>query len=178
MGSLSIHAKKALYFMMLSMFVAQPVSAGEDKCSKHKLHTGLMFELSINNSLRDDLLFRFCIEEDAGYLFAELQQHGFIWREQIRPDYVFKSEVKLSPKKIEKLKGMYLAAMIHSKPDQVRGLDGSTWCFRPKSGMSYTEFCYWSPTLNDSEREVKHISDLGIYLLVLSGLEKEGASIQ
>ena len=43
-----------------------------------------MFELSINNSLRDDLLFRFCIEEDTGYLFAELQQHGFIWREQIR----------------------------------------------------------------------------------------------
>ncbi|WP_233080407.1 hypothetical protein [Rheinheimera soli] len=178
MGLLHANVNKFIYFIMLLLFVAQPVSAGEDKCSKHKLHAGLMFELSINNSLRDDLLFRFCIEEDAGYLFAELQQHGFIWREQIRPDYVFKSEVKLSPKKTEKLKDMYLAAMIHSKSDQVRGLDGSTWCFRPKSGMSYTEFCYWSPTLDDSEREVKHINDLGIYLLILSGLEKEGASIQ
>ncbi|WP_166838072.1 hypothetical protein [Rheinheimera pleomorphica] len=170
---------KILLLVITYLFFAGKAFAEEPNCSENEVFHGLMFELAVNNSLRDDMVFRFCVGKDVSFLVSELYQTAYVSEDGIRPALNYHSKVRLTSETKSKIDDLYKNALLNSRPDNVRGLDGSTWCFRPKSGNSYTELCYWSPIEHPgSERGLKDISNLGIYLFDISGLQEYGGVFQ
>lgn len=165
-----------LIFIMLS-FAAES-AATEPNCAQDQVFTGQLFELSIEQSFEDDIVFRFCVSDDSSYLISQKFQTAYVHDGRFRPALNYESKVKLTSSLKDKIKTMYLKAMLNSLPDDVSGHDGSFWCFRPKSGAGYTESCYWSPIWTKHERELVDIADLGIFLFELSGLEQYGGVLQ
>lgn len=169
----------ALLSGMVCILFAGKSIAHEPNCATNELFKGLMFELSVQNSLDSDLEFRFCVGENESFLVSELNQTAFVSQHAIIPGVKYQSKVKLTAEIKTKIDDLYQDALLRSRQDNIRGKDGSYWCFRPKSGLSYSELCYWSPSTTDSpDRDVKAIASLGEYLLGLSGLQAFGGLLQ
>ncbi len=174
-------AKKVttLLLVMACVLLVNKSLADEPNCAKTEIFQGLMFELSVTNSLDSDLLFRFCVGEHESYLLSELEQTAVVSERSIIPGVKYQSKVRLTADVKSKIDDLYKNALLRSRPDNIQGKDGSTWCFRPKSGSSYAELCYWSPSsARSNERALQDIANLGEYLLGLSGLQAHGAILQ
>lgn len=173
---------KSLFFIFISLFWSGCLQADEPDCTKDNIFSGEIFELFIRNSLADDISFKFCVGEHASYLISALYQTSHVSKEfGIWPAVTYHSRIKLTEKTKNKIEDLYKNAQLRSRPDDVRGMDGSQWCFRPKSGNKYTELCYWSPAVYEGQEDTRgmiDISNLGTYLLDISGLVEYGAKMQ
>ena len=169
---------KTILLFIASITFVNDVFADEPNCSRDDIYQGLIFELSVDNALRPDMVFKFCVGPESSYLISEIYLQGYVSDFGIRPDLKYQTKLKLTNEHKGKIDDLYRNALAYSRPDDARGLDGSSWCFRPKSGNTYTEYCYWSPAYDpDNERRLKDISELGIYLFELSELEKHGGEL-
>lgn len=173
---------KSLLVIFVGIMWSFNLLADEPDCAKDNIFKGEMFELFISNSLADDISFKFCVGEQSSYLVSALYQRGYVSKDfGIRPNVTFHSRILLTAETKAKIDDLYKNALLRSRPDNVRGMDGSQWCFRPKSGNTYTELCYWSPTVYEGEADKRgmiDISNLGTYLFELSKLAEYGAELQ
>ena len=173
---------KSLLVIFISVMWSGSLLADEPDCAKDNIFKGEMFELFVRNSLADDISFRFCVDEQSSYLISALYQMPHVSKEYgIRPAVTYHSRIKLSDEMRNKIDDLYKNAFLRSRPDNVQGMDGSQWCFRPKSGNTYTEMCYWSPIVYEGEEDKRgmiDISNLGTYLCELSELAEYGAKLQ
>lgn len=173
---------KSLLFIFISLFWSGYLQADEPDCSKDNIFKGEMFELFIGNSLADDLSFKYCLGDKSSYLISALYQTAYASEDfGVRPAVTYHSRIKLTDEMKNKIEDLYKNALLRSRPDDVRGMDGSQWCFRPKSGNKYTEFCYWSPAVYEGQEDTRgmiDISNLGTYLFDISGLVEYGAEMQ
>jgi|TARA_Y100001937_G_scaffold67058_1_gene91658 hypothetical protein len=173
---------KAYVLIALAFALSEMSWADNPDCSKDNIFTGEMFELFVRNSLADDISFRFCVGEQSSYLISALYQTPHVSKEYgIWPAVTYHSQIKLTVETQAKIDDLYKTVLLRSRPDNVRGMDGSQWCFRPKSGNTYNELCFWSPTVSEGEEDKRgmiDISNLGTYLFDLSELANYGAELQ
>ncbi|MCF6457331.1 hypothetical protein, partial [Pseudoalteromonas sp. MMG024] len=81
------------------------------------------------------------------------------------------SKAKLDPNTALMIKDLYRSVQATIKTDNFRGMDGSTWCFKPKNGNTYSETCLWSPYSNTERRNLTDLVTLGNKLFEISNFE-------
>ncbi|WP_143484337.1 hypothetical protein [Pseudoalteromonas piscicida] len=72
----------------------------------------------------------------------------------------YSKSAKLPTSLANKIKTQYELAVLKLNNDTVVGFHGSKWCFKPKSGLNYGQYCYWSPTYNNKQRGLDHLVEL------------------
>jgi hypothetical protein len=157
------------YFILIIFILFSVPSSAEDEanCSEDEIYTGKLFQLDINYSFKGAHQYKFCVGEKSSFLISKFTEH----LPQNLPDLIHTHTVKLTFEITEKLKVMYQNAMINLPEDNSSGADGSTWCFKPKSGLSHSTFCYWAPQANTSDRGLSKLYNLKLYIQKLSRLD-------
>ena len=157
------------YFVVIMLMIFSFHSSAEGKlnCSENEIYTGKLFQLNIKYSFKEEHEYKFCVGEETSFLISKFKER----LGQNLPDLTHTSKVKLTPENAEFLKRMYQNTVIALPKDTSAGMDGSTWCFKPKSGLSYSKFCYWSPEANTSERGLTKLYSLKLHIEELSGLK-------
>ena len=154
--------------LFLVFFAFEVLASEEPNCSIDEPFTGKLFELEIQTSFSGRYVFEFCFDSRA-YLLSEYHEPIRLTK-SVRSTIVNESKVKLPESAAHKIKELYSQASVNIKSDSIRGMDGDTWCFRPKSGMSYSEICIWSPQVDAVSRGHKNLVELGKYLYEVSTL--------
>ena len=142
--------------------------ADEINCSEDEIYTGKLFKLDVGTPYPWSYEYNFCVGKVKSYLVSSYQepmQRGL-------PDLKHTYKVLLSKIEVEKIKELYLKALFQNPKNSSRGKDGSTWCFKPKSGMGYSNFCHWSPDYRPTNRNLSALNELKIYIHQISGLEE------
>ncbi|NQZ23634.1 MAG: hypothetical protein HRT53_16480 [Colwellia sp.] len=159
--------KSYIVFIAMMFFSFHSIAKDDVNCSENEIYTGKLFQLDIKMSFRGVYEYRFCVGDKNSYLVSTYVEY----LPQNLPDLTHKSTVKLTPQVTNDLKAKYQKTVTSLSEENSRGKDGSTWCFHPKSGMSYSRFCYWSPEANTSERGLTELDQLKTYIHKLSGLK-------
>jgi hypothetical protein len=170
-GALYVFQEECLksYFIVIILIFFSFHSAAADNlnCSESEIFTGKLFQLNIKYSFKGEHEYQFCVGEESSFLISKfIERLG-----QNLPDLTHTSQVKLTAENAEKLKRMYQNTVVALPKDTSAGMDGSTWCFKPKSGLSYSKFCYWSPEANTAERKLTKLYNLKLHIEELSGLK-------
>lgn len=159
-----------LYFtILLSCFICSLSFADDDvTCLEGQISNGKLFELSIESSFSGGYEYKFCEGSNYSYLFStyiEPMPNGL-------PSLKHTSKVKINTATKHIIKKKYINALTSNMKDTSHGMDGSTWCFKPKNGIKYSNFCIWSPESNTKERGLTGIYDLQVFIHSLSNLDK------
>ena len=153
-------------FLLLAIFAFDGFASEQPNCSLDEPYTGKLFELEIKTSFSGKYVFEFCLDSRA-YLLSEYHEPIRLTK-SVRSTIVNESKVKLPDSSAHKIRELYAQARTNLKSDSTRGMDGATWCFRPKDGMSYSETCIWSPQVDTISRGHEKLVELGEYLYEVS----------
>lgn len=159
--------KSNLMTIIYMLFSVSSFAQDDANCSEDEIYTGKLFQLEIKSSFGESYKYQFCVGKENSYLISTFTEKS----SQNLPDLIHTSKVKLTNEIKEILKEIYQSTVLSLPKDNSSGMDGSTWCFKPKSGMSYSNFCYWSPESNSSERGLSKLYELRVYIHELSGLK-------
>lgn len=159
--------KSYIVFLAIILFSFYSIAQDEVNCNENEIYTGKLFQLNISMAFRGHYEYKFCVGDKNSYLLSKHVEY----LPNVRPDLTYKSTVKLTPEIMNELKDKYQKTVTSLPDEKFRGKDGISWCFHPKSGMSYARFCYWMPQDNTSDRGLIELEHLKTYIHKLSGLK-------
>ena len=159
--------KSSILFIIIMLFSCSSFANDVPNCSEDEIYTGKLFQLDIKHSFRGSYEYKFCVGDESSFLISKYIEH----LPQNLPDLLHTSKVKLTLDVKEKLKIMYQKTLTTLPKESSRGKNGSTWCFRPKSGTSYSSFCYWSAESKSSDRGLNDLYKLKLFIHDLSGID-------
>ena len=157
-----------MFYLILS---SKAYSSEGGVCSENKLYDGKLFQLDVFKYGRGDYKFQFCISERQGYLISEYTKQS-----RSSDNSVHKSTVKLTHKLTQDIKNQYLKTLNMNLKDDLKGRDGSNWCFKPKDAFSHSKHCVWLPEYNSKERGLSELISLGELAFEHSNLKLVGAT--
>ncbi|WP_138582408.1 hypothetical protein [Pseudoalteromonas sp. S2755] len=153
----------------LIFFSFNAISATPPNCSVNGAFNGKLFELSVVTSFNGNYNFEFCYDKTS-YLISEYSEVISVKR-PLRTTVKHDSKAELDSNTALIIKDLYRAVQATIKTDDSRGMDGSTWCFKPKNGSTYSETCLWSPYSNTERRNLTDLVTLGNKLFEISNFE-------
>jgi len=159
--------ESSIAFIIAIIFSFSSLAKDVPNCSEDEIYTGKLFQLDIKHSFTGSYEYKFCVGDKSSFLISKYIEH----LPQNLPELIYKSKVKLALDVKEKLKTMYQKTLITLPKENSRGMDGSTWCFNPKSGTSYSSFCYWSADHKPSDRGLYDLHKLKMFIHDLSGID-------
>ncbi|TLU61993.1 hypothetical protein FE810_13125 [Thalassotalea litorea] len=142
-----------------------------DVCSENKLYDGKLFQLDVFKFGMGHYKFEFCVDSQQGYLISQYTKHG-----RSSESSVHKSTVTLTNQLTQDIKKQYLKSLSMNLKDDLKGHDGSTWCFMPKEAFSHSNHCVWFPEYNSEERGLNELIRLGGLAFEHSNLKLVGAT--
>jgi len=159
--------RSSIAFIIVIFFNFSSLAKDVPNCSEDEIYTGKLFQLNIKHSFRGSYEYKFCVGDESSFLISKYTEH----LPQNLPDLLYTSKVKLTVDVSEKLKSIYQKTLITLPKESSRGKDGPTWCFKPKSGTSYSVFCYWSAEYESSNRGLNNLHKLKLFIHDLSGID-------
>ncbi|MGA4608621.1 MULTISPECIES: hypothetical protein [Pseudoalteromonas] len=148
------------FLLLLLMLISPCVEANQEDCATDKLFDGKLFELELSWGRYGiyKAVYKFCYSEQS-HLFYELYEPVAI--DSISETFMKYSKSAILPDSLaNKIKTQYELAVLRLNNDTVIGFHGSKWCFKPKSGLNYGQYCYWTPTYNSKQRGLDHLVEL------------------
>ncbi|WP_054013933.1 hypothetical protein [Pseudoalteromonas sp. R3] len=155
--------KILLFFIVLSF---NTFSGTVPNCSENELFGGKLFELEVVTSFHGSYNFKFCFDETSYVVSQYIEPVST--RGPLKTTITHESLARLDVKTSLYIKDLYRAVQATLVTDSVRGMDGSTWCFKPKSGSSYSETCLWTPNAAWERRNLGKLVELGDKLFEIS----------
>jgi hypothetical protein len=156
--------RKLLFFF--AVFSFNVFSNSEPNCSENEILGGKLFELEIITSFHGSYNFKFCFDEPS-YVVSEYIE-PVSTSGPLKTTIKHESLAKLDMDTSLYLMDLYRAVQATLITDNVRGLDGSTWCFMPKNGNSYSKTCLWTPYASSKKRNLEDLVELGDKLFEIS----------
>ncbi|QUI65064.1 hypothetical protein GSF04_22345 [Pseudoalteromonas sp. A22] len=157
---------------LLIVFSFKAFSNDLPNCSETDVLGGKLFEFEITTSFHGSYFFKFCSGEES-YLLSEyiepVSTNG-----PLKTTIKHESTAKLDSGTVIYLKDLYRIVQATLREDNTRGLDGSTWCFKPKNGAGYSKACLWEPRASTQERNLENFVNLGNKLYEISNFKSLG----
>ncbi|QPB83789.1 hypothetical protein CWC22_012600 [Pseudoalteromonas rubra] len=155
--------------LIFIVFGFNTFATDDPNCSENDVLGGKLFELEMSTSFHGRYHFKFCSGE-VSYLLSEFIEPISTSR-PLKSTMKHESRAKLDPDTAMYLKNLYRAVQATLQEDNVRGLDGATWCFKPKNGQRYSKTCVWEPRASTQERNLQSLVFLGDKLYEISNFK-------
>ncbi|WP_125784675.1 hypothetical protein [Pseudoalteromonas rubra] len=160
--------KKLLLFLTVICF--NVFSNTEPNCSENQVFGGMLFELEVVTSFHGSYNFKFCFDETS-YVVSEYIE-PVSTRGPLKTTIRHESTAKLDTQTSLYIKDLYRAVQATLTTDNVHGMDGSTWCFKPKDGGSYSKTCVWTPIASSEKRNLVKLVELRNKLFEISNFAR------
>ena len=157
--------KALLLLAFLGLCQSLHAQTPSDTCGYRTFFDGTVFTLTISRSFHGTTMFMLCERKDRSkfVLASELISRA--------PEKWASKTIPLTPWMYERVLSLYESALNYDVIFEAAGLDGSTWCLETKRAFTYSNACFWSPSLETAARRLSGLLALGQELWRISNLK-------
>ena len=160
--------------IVIFLMTRNTAQSEESKCASEKLSEGQIFELRVYKFGYSNFQFRFCVNDDKGYLISDYSASKLKAHSTLNSEQDYQSNVTLTQEMTKQMLAAFYLAEASNFSNELKGGDGSTWCLRTKDGLSTRERCVWFPEFDSESRELNGLVTLGNLVFDTSQLKSVG----